>query len=340
MDSCPSYVAFAGIRRIAEGPLRDVLPVLKQRFDEKRSDLVLVFEVESGRQVDFDLRGALPDILEREAPERPRGPGRPKLGIVSREVSLLPRHWDWLNQQSTGVSGALRRVVEQATKSDVAGQRAEQVRRALSNFLSSMAGDRPNYEEACRALFAGDTARFALLIERWPKDIRAYAIERAREAAGGHARAASMTGDASAASQRDASVAGGKPVLDLIDLVWSRGNYRAIERLVAERYVVYSDPGDPWEGQTLDRKDYEKRVRYSRTAFPDLVFSVHDHVASAERVALRWTAHGTHTGDLAGLTATGRQVSFAGQTFYQLADGRVAGHWQVIDRLGLLSQVR
>jgi hypothetical protein len=116
MDTESTYTAFAGTRRVAAGALRDVLPVLKHRFDRGSSELVLVFEVETGRQVDFDLRGSLNEVLGREAPHQPRGPGRPKLGVTSREVSLLPRHWDWLEQQSSGVSGALRRLVEQTIK--------------------------------------------------------------------------------------------------------------------------------------------------------------------------------------------------------------------------------
>ena len=178
-----AYVAFAGVRQIAAGSLVDVLPVLKERFDSDRSEIVLVFEGETGRQVDFDLRGSLEEVLGREAPSLPRGPGRPKMGVTSREVSLLPRHWDWLEAQPSGVSAALRRLVELAIKGQTGKERALGMRTALSRFLSSMAGDRPNFEEASRALFAGDTTRFESLIRRWPKDIRDYAMRQARDAA-------------------------------------------------------------------------------------------------------------------------------------------------------------
>jgi hypothetical protein len=182
MDHETTYAAFAGVRRVATGGLRDVLPILKQRFDRDDSELVLLFEVETGRQVDFDLRGSLDEVIERAVPATPRGPGRPKLGVTSREVSLMPRHWDWLERQPNGISAALRRLVELAIKEQPGKERARRIRAALSGFLSSMAGDRPNYEEACRALFAGDTTRFEKLVERWPKDIREYAIARARDA--------------------------------------------------------------------------------------------------------------------------------------------------------------
>lgn len=183
MNGDTTYVAFAGPRRIAAGPAREVLPVLKRRFDEDRTDLVLVFEVESGRQVDFDLRGSLEDVLQREDATGRRGPGRPRLGVTSREVSLLPRHWEWLEQQPSGSSAALRRLVEQALKAQPGKERARRIRAALSRFLTSMAGDRPHFEEASRALFDGDTARFEALVERWPKDVREYAVQRVREAA-------------------------------------------------------------------------------------------------------------------------------------------------------------
>lgn len=178
-----TYTAFAGPRRIATGPMRDVLPVLKQRFEADRLELVLVFEIETGRQVDFDLRGLVEEVLERATQAHRRGPGRPKLGVTSREVSLLPRHWDWLEQQPSGMSGALRRLVEQAMNAHPGKERARRSRAALSAFLSSMAGDCPNYEEASRALFQGDATRFESLVQRWPKDIREYAVYQAREAA-------------------------------------------------------------------------------------------------------------------------------------------------------------
>ena len=183
METERTYAAFAGARRVAAGALSEVLPVLKDRFDREDSELVLVFEVETGRQVEFDLRGSLADVLEREMPTAPRGPGRPKLGVTSREVSLFPRHWDWLEEQTSGISGALRRLVEQAIKGQSGKDRARVIRAALSRFLTTMAGDRPHYEEATRALFAGDTKRFEGLVERWPKDIREYAVHHAREAA-------------------------------------------------------------------------------------------------------------------------------------------------------------
>lgn len=319
------FVAFAGVRRVASGPLRDVLPVLKQRFDRDGSELVLVFDTETGRQLDFDLRGSLAEVLQRSLPA-PRGPGRPKLGVTSREISLLPRQWQWLEQQPSGISAALRRLVEHASKSQPGSERARSQRGALSQLLSALAGNLPGFEEACRALFAGDDARFALAMEGWPEDIRQYALHHAREA--------------SRVAAEAAPDAGSQLLRDLYQQVWSYGDYAGVERLVAPQYTIHSDPGDAWEGRTLDREAYRERVRYSRTAFPDLIFTLEELISAGGRVAVRWSAEGTHEGDLRGLPASGRRLRFAGQTIYELRHGQVAGHWQVIDRQGFLEQLR
>ncbi|HEY0465406.1 MAG TPA: DUF2239 family protein, partial [Polyangiaceae bacterium] len=138
---------------------------------------LLIFEDRSGRQLDFDLSGSLDDVLARALPPPPRsGPGRPKLGVVSREVSLLPRHWEWLEAQPQGISASLRRLVEEARKRDPDEQRARKGREALNRFMTAIAGNRANFEEATRALFASDHARFEELIADWPEDIRAHLL--------------------------------------------------------------------------------------------------------------------------------------------------------------------
>jgi len=180
-----THIAFLEARCIVRGDAHSVLRHLKERFDEGRAEGILIFEMESGRQLEWDLRGELQEVLVRAIPALQRGPGRPRLGVKSREVTLLPRHWEWLEQQPAGISAALRRLVEQALKNQPGHERGRRIRGALSNFLFALAGNRPNYEEACRALFADDVQRFKDLIKRWPKDIRQYAeeqIDRARAA--------------------------------------------------------------------------------------------------------------------------------------------------------------
>jgi hypothetical protein len=166
---------FVGDRRVMRGPHEEVVRHLKERFDRDPGERVFVFEDHSGRAIDFDLRGTLAQVLARIAPATPRtGPGRPKLGVVSREVSLLPRHWEWLELQPNGSSAALRRLVEDARKRDPEGDRARLAIEAASRFMTAMAGDLPGFEEATRALYAKDHARLHALIAEWPEDIRGH----------------------------------------------------------------------------------------------------------------------------------------------------------------------
>ena len=179
MPATPSYSAFSGDRLIAFGALVDVLSASKAYADEDQAEgpPLLIFEDRTGRQLDFDFSGTLEEVLRRALPPPARtGPGRPKLGVVSREVSLLPRHWQWLEEQPQGISAGLRRLVDEARKKNPGEQRARRGRDALSKFMTAMAGNRENYEEATRALFASDQPRFEALIAEWPEDIRAHLL--------------------------------------------------------------------------------------------------------------------------------------------------------------------
>jgi hypothetical protein len=180
MDEPRNYTAFAGERQIAAGPLDELLPQLKKWADGEPAELPLIFDNHTGKQVDFDLRGTVAEVLARAIP--PRGPGRPKLGVVPREVSLLPRHWEWLEGQPNGASAAIRRLVDDARNREPDRQRARQARDATSRMLTALAGNLPEYEEATRALYAADWAAFRARIARWPSDIRNFALRMAEPA--------------------------------------------------------------------------------------------------------------------------------------------------------------
>jgi hypothetical protein len=193
MDSDRTYTAFAGNRLIAAGDVRTMVLRTKEHLDRGEGDPVLIFEDQSGVQIDFDLRGTPDEALARlsthprfassEAPGKVRtGPGRPKLGVVSREVSLLPRHWAWLDQQSVGISGALRRLIDESMKRGRGQELARIAREAASKFMWVMAGNLPHFEDASRALFAQDQERFDALIRDWPEDIRTHLERLVREA--------------------------------------------------------------------------------------------------------------------------------------------------------------
>jgi hypothetical protein len=182
MEKSSSYAAFAGDRLIASGDAHRVILRAKQAHDAGNEDPLLVFDESTGQQIEFDLRGSPEEVLARELPAElgPAGPGRPKLGVVSREVSLLPRHWDWLEQEPNGISAALRRLVEEASKRDPEQQRQRKMRAAVSRIMSALAGNRPHYEEALRALFAGEQERFEEEIRGWPKDLRKLLVQLTR----------------------------------------------------------------------------------------------------------------------------------------------------------------
>lgn len=178
-----TYTVFQGAKHLLTATLSEVLPRVKSLADQGK-DAFLILDDTSGREVDFDLSGTLDEVLAREIPTlEPRGPGRPKLGVLSREVGLLDRHWAWLEAQPNGVSASLRRIVEEAMKREPAKQRARAMREALGRVMTSLAGDRPHFEEATRALYAKDDARLEELVARWPRDIRVLVVSRAQEIA-------------------------------------------------------------------------------------------------------------------------------------------------------------
>ena len=120
--------------------------------------------------------------------------------------------------------------------------------------------------------------------------------------------------------------------------VWNAGDFSNLDRYLAPAYTVRNDPGDPWDGRTLDRDTFRTRVAYARDAFPDLRFDIHESIEDEGRVAIRWVMAGTHAGDLPELPATGRPFLVSGITFYYFEHGRICGHAQAFDRLGFLSQ--
>lgn len=185
------FFAFAGNRCLVSGELLHVALTVKEALEQGETELILIFNDLTCRQVEIDFRGTKEDVQRRivqqteqknhlastgEPPtETPRGPGRPKLGVVAREVTLLPRHWDWLNNQPGGASVALRKLVEEARRSSVLQDQIRNAQEACYRFMMVMAGDFPGFEEAIRALYAGNPDRFNAQTESWPIDIRAQA---------------------------------------------------------------------------------------------------------------------------------------------------------------------
>lgn len=174
------YTAFEGDKRFSRGNPGNVFVSVKALLAADAGARIQVFDDATGRTVDADLRGTDAEIKARLAPtpseeSQQRGPGRPRLGVIAREVTLLPRHWDWLNAQKGGASVSLRRLVEEARRADPWSELKVRAQESADRFMATMAGDRPGYEEASRALYAGDEAGFSAAIAGWPRDVRAHA---------------------------------------------------------------------------------------------------------------------------------------------------------------------
>lgn len=173
MNADQTLTAFVQHRCLATGDPADVAVAVARAGREERGLPVLVFRDADGRQIDLDLRGGEDEVRERHAPAAvQQGRGRPRLGVVAREVTLLPRHWDWLGAQPGGASVALRRLVEGAMRQPEARLRAR--RDAAYSVMHALAGDLAGFEEASRALFAGDDAALETILDGWPGDVAGY----------------------------------------------------------------------------------------------------------------------------------------------------------------------
>jgi hypothetical protein len=182
------FTAFAQDRVLATGDLEQVGRICKAAAEEGTANLIRIFDDQTGGRVDLELDGTLQEVADRiawlqaymavegqEGEAAPRGRGRPKLGVVSKEVTLLPRHWAWLDAQRGSASATLRRLVDEASK---ANQDTDKIRHAQDvtyRFLHDIAGNSAAFEETIRALYAGDRERFVIESEGLASDVRSYA---------------------------------------------------------------------------------------------------------------------------------------------------------------------
>lgn len=181
-----TWIAFAQHKQIALGAPRDVAARVKAFTDAQPDVPLVVLDASSSHTIELDLRGSLATVLKRlpepatEAPSptdaMPRGPGRPKLGVVAREVTLLPRHWNWLGTQPGGASVALRKLVEQAQRASQAADRQRVATESAYRFMHAMAGNEKGFEEASRALFGGQLDRLKEVVAKWPRDVRYHLL--------------------------------------------------------------------------------------------------------------------------------------------------------------------
>ena len=198
-DSPPTFVAFHGTTCLARGDLPEVLARAQAAASTGSHGQVLIFDARTSAQIDFGPRDAPADLLARLSPTptaaavgdgdasapataKTTGPGRPRLGVVAREVTLLPRHWEWLSRQSGGASVALRKLVDQARREAQPQDTLRRAQESCYRFMAALAGDLPGFEEATRALFAGRADDLAQHVEAWPPDVRSHVLHLAAPA--------------------------------------------------------------------------------------------------------------------------------------------------------------
>ncbi len=184
-----AHIAFDHHNCVYQGSLLDIAVWERSNKYEVNKPPLLIFEMDSGRQIDINTHGTDAEIMDRYAlvndkEEESTAPqptkskrGRPKLGVVGREVTLLPRHWEWLDRQRGGASGTIRRLVDEARKQNARSDGMRLAQDRTNRFISAIAGDLPGFEEATRALYSGNEAAFVKHVEDWPKDVRTYTLK-------------------------------------------------------------------------------------------------------------------------------------------------------------------
>lgn len=187
MEEQNTYTAFEGTKLVGRGSIHDVVLKIKKRLGKSDNCTAWIFNDLTGKIMDFNFQGTEKDVLKRldifsskEELKPSSGPGRPKLGVISREVSLLPRHWEWLAGQPSGASATLRRLIEEAKKKSHGVLNIKQMQERTYKVMSVLAGDLNSYEEALRALYKRDEKKFSQCVKDWPKDVQNHLTEIAR----------------------------------------------------------------------------------------------------------------------------------------------------------------
>ena len=188
METLNTYTAFEDHKILSQGILEDVVLKVKKRLEKSPESQIVIYSDATGKSMDFNFQGSEKEVLKRlevyttpeNTTEVSSGPGRPKLGVISREVSLLPKHWEWLATQSGGASNTLRKLVEENMKKTSGVLTVKTAQERTYKFMSVQAGDLENYEEALRALYRKDKERFTSEIKTWPRDVQKHVLELAK----------------------------------------------------------------------------------------------------------------------------------------------------------------
>lgn len=182
-----TYTAFEEFKIVSQGTLDDVAISVKHRLKEQGSSNILIFSDSTGRQIDLDLSGTDKQVLDRlkvfttSSVQTQSGAGRPKLGVLPREISLLPSHWEWLLNQEGGSSAVIRNLIDEKMKTQLIHKNKIAQERTYK-FLSAHAGNLPSFEDAVRFLYRKDKKKFMDQISGWPKDVLKYTLSLSSDA--------------------------------------------------------------------------------------------------------------------------------------------------------------
>lgn len=181
-----TYIAFHGTRRVSQGAPLEVAGEAKDYLIENPEASLLIFDAVTSTPAEFDFQGSPRDVIQRlksefaqvsDSATKPAGPGRPRLGVTSKEISLLPRQWEWLAEQPGGASATLRKLVDEARKRGEGRDVARRAQDATYKFMNAVAGDLPHYEESLRALYAKNASLFTTLVRTWPADVARHVLQ-------------------------------------------------------------------------------------------------------------------------------------------------------------------
>jgi steroid delta-isomerase-like uncharacterized protein len=122
----------------------------------------------------------------------------------------------------------------------------------------------------------------------------------------------------------------------LLEEAFNSGNLDVVDELVAPEFVNHAAAlPEPTTGIEATKAS----IAGYRDAFPDLRLTIEQQVAEGEFVTTRWSARGTHRGELMGMAATGKQATVTGITLDRIVDGRFVESWTNWDTLGLMQQL-
>lgn len=173
MNTKNTYTAFVGNTRLITDSLLNVALAIKNQQHD--SAPILIFEDQTGKQIDVNITGSESDIQQRYAElETVKKVGRPKLGVISREITLQQKHWDWLDLQNSSASAVIRKLIDQELNNAQSESNIMMTKQTTDRFMSAMLGNMPNYEEATRALYQGNKEGFLELIQDYPNDLKEY----------------------------------------------------------------------------------------------------------------------------------------------------------------------